>query len=283
MASIATALISGDRVVIRDLVGQVSLNGQQATLLHFHEDVGRWAVAVDGRAEAVRVKPQNVVPLVVPELAHDLLVHVFLHIDGANDKQQAKNLALVGMVSRSWRLAAADKGLEQRWRAMCLRASPAAPATGEGFGAEDYVCTPFTNPTATSPLARQCPASIGSYRLLFSRRTRAAAAAAKAYRVVGTCDNAQDGGEMDRFCCTRLDERALRGDPPPLRYSDLSFTFELFERDGCRRDRRYYNLDYAADEGEDPKTVEDYLSPAVLSAFAGPPHFSGDRFENLIW
>lgn len=52
-------LCVGHLVEMHGLVARSDLNGTLATLIRFHEDVGRWQLKVDGSTEAVRARPSN--------------------------------------------------------------------------------------------------------------------------------------------------------------------------------------------------------------------------------
>ena len=124
-----------------------------------------------------------------------------------------------------------------------------------------------------------------SFRLLFQRRMRAAAAAHAANRALGTT-YPDLGVEVPLYCCTT---KALV--PSSFKYEDLSFTFELFQDDSERQERigymKHWNEDCREDNpDEEFEEYEDYLSPTVLSNYAAPPHYvnaAANFEENLVW
>ena len=50
---------------IQGLQSRADLNGAEVTLLEFASDAGRWAVKVCGRSESIRVKPDNLTPVLM--------------------------------------------------------------------------------------------------------------------------------------------------------------------------------------------------------------------------
>ena len=216
---------------------------------------------------------------------NDLLLNILLQADCGH------TLARCELVCTAWKRAGAEQALEASWRKAYLRMSPVAPIAFEdaAIGSPTFVCTPFTNPTVKSPLARAAADSI-AWRQLFSRRMRAAAAAAANLRVVGECEVIWPAwiGRQQKYCCTRIDDDGKEA--TPAKFEDLSFTFELFECDKESKRRGECNREEWHDEdsqSEGSETFEydgsDYITDAIKASFAGPPHFAGNKFENLIW
>jgi len=176
------------------------------------------------------------------------------------------------MVCRAWRDASLDPALEMTWRQVCLRHSPVALATSESAIDYAYVCTPFNNPTIHSPLTH---GAATTFRRLFIRRMNAARLAERSVRRVGTFEAGNIGGRP-LFCCTMVSAEVA-----PLSFSELNFTFELFEH-GARPANREYLFGGDHSRGL-PEGFAEPLSESALASFAAPPHYHLTRRENLIW
>ena len=232
------------------------------------------------RAEKARV-PDSAASTTV-DMHGDVLCLILTHV---GEHEGGDALTRCEAVCVAWCEASKDKLLEPLWRKLCMRMSPAAPSVDAKIDADEYVCTAFTNPTVQGVLARgENPSVKLSFRLLFQRRMRAALAAQAAYRELGTYPDLD--AESPLVCCT-----TPAAEPSSFKYEDLSFTFELFQSDYERQNRVQFNNDSEFsdcddDDEEERQPYVDYLSPAVLSGYAAPPHYVNSRAkhnENLIW